>query len=362
MRASVSKPIQGFPWAALERIDRQAELGLRAARAWLDDVAEPARLAATLSELIGARVEFLRRGFSSRAEVRPEQTISFSLGSEASTLTLGFEPALATQLVASLLKRPAPLVSVDAPIDPVLRGVLSAVCIEAARRASAALALAPSERDVAAPYFRLEFTALVAGRPYRANLRFAAAQFATRTAMSPARALQRLGQLELRLPLVIGVALFTPAMLAELTLGSGVCFGSGFSVDRALVGRGVMVAPTSERGVAVELRADGKIVLGQPTNVALATEDVMSEADSGASDSAARAALEAPLVVRVELGSVSLSAQRWAELRPGDVIETGQRLGEPVVLRGGGRVLARGELVNIDGELGVRILELSERG
>jgi flagellar motor switch/type III secretory pathway protein FliN len=64
---------------------------------------------------------------------------------------------------------------------------------------------------------------------------------------------------------------------------------------------------------------------------------------------------ETPLVVRLELGSLEMTAAEWAALRPGDVLSSGRRLHEPVVLRAGGREIARGELVDIDGDIGVRI-------
>jgi flagellar motor switch protein FliM len=70
--------------------------------------------------------------------------------------------------------------------------------------------------------------------------------------------------------------------------------------------------------------------------------------------------LETPVVVRVELGAVSMSAREWARLGSGDVIETGQRIAEPVVLRIAGREVGRGELVNVDGQVGVRIQKLYE--
>ena len=72
--------------------------------------------------------------------------------------------------------------------------------------------------------------------------------------------------------------------------------------------------------------------------------------------------LDAPVVVRVEVGAVTLTAREWAAVRPGDVLETGVGLGEPVVLRVAGKEVARGELVSVDGELGVRILELVAPG
>ena len=64
----------------------------------------------------------------------------------------------------------------------------------------------------------------------------------------------------------------------------------------------------------------------------------------------------APVVVRVELGTVEMKAREWAELGPGDVIALGRWVGDPAILRVGGVELARGELVQVDGEYGVRIL------
>jgi flagellar motor switch/type III secretory pathway protein FliN len=50
-----------------------------------------------------------------------------------------------------------------------------------------------------------------------------------------------------------------------------------------------------------------------------------------------------------------MSAAEWAALRPGDVVQCGRRIEEPIVLRAGGREIARGELVDIEGEVGIRI-------
>jgi flagellar motor switch/type III secretory pathway protein FliN len=44
-------------------------------------------------------------------------------------------------------------------------------------------------------------------------------------------------------------------------------------------------------------------------------------------------------------------------LAKGDIITLGRRVGEHVVLRVSGVPIARGDLVQIDGEIGVRIVE-----
>jgi flagellar motor switch protein FliN/FliY len=65
---------------------------------------------------------------------------------------------------------------------------------------------------------------------------------------------------------------------------------------------------------------------------------------------------DAPVVVRVELGAVEMKAKEWATLAPGDVVALGRKVGDPAILRIGGVEVARGELVQVDGEYGVRIL------
>lgn len=60
----------------------------------------------------------------------------------------------------------------------------------------------------------------------------------------------------------------------------------------------------------------------------------------------------------VELGRVSVSAADVMNLRPGQVIELSRSPGDPVDLVVDGKRLGKGELVEIEGELGVRILEL----
>lgn len=62
-----------------------------------------------------------------------------------------------------------------------------------------------------------------------------------------------------------------------------------------------------------------------------------------------------PVTLVVELGRVNLSLSRLADLKPGDVVELGRHSREPVELTSNGKLVARGELVQIDTELGVRV-------
>jgi len=65
--------------------------------------------------------------------------------------------------------------------------------------------------------------------------------------------------------------------------------------------------------------------------------------------------LDVPVTLTVELGRVNLTLNRLADLRPGDLVELGRHSREPVELTSNGRLVARGELVLIDTELGVRV-------
>ena len=80
-------------------------------------------------------------------------------------------------------------------------------------------------------------------------------------------------------------------------------------------------------------------------------------ADRGAppASSPEPAPLDVPVTLTVELGRVNLTLNRLADLRPGDVIELGRHSREPVELTSNGRLVARGELVLIDTDLGIRV-------
>lgn len=64
-----------------------------------------------------------------------------------------------------------------------------------------------------------------------------------------------------------------------------------------------------------------------------------------------------PLVARIELGTVEMTAAEWSRLAPGDTLTLGKKPGEPVAVRVGGVVVALGELVVFEGQTGVRITE-----
>lgn len=66
-----------------------------------------------------------------------------------------------------------------------------------------------------------------------------------------------------------------------------------------------------------------------------------------------------PLQIAVELSRVSATAEEVVSLKVGQVIDLHRVPGEPVDLSVNGKIVARGELVEVEGHLGVRILSLA---
>jgi flagellar motor switch protein FliM len=72
-----------------------------------------------------------------------------------------------------------------------------------------------------------------------------------------------------------------------------------------------------------------------------------------------RVARDLPVEVTCELARVTMTAREILELRPGSTISLAKAVDTAVDLVAGGRVIARGELVDLEGQLGVRISSLT---
>ena len=97
----------------------------------------------------------------------------------------------------------------------------------------------------------------------------------------------------------------------------------------------------------------------EPISVTPSTDPTPAAAPAPSTPSSGTSApADIPVTLTVELGKLSLTVSRLAELKPGDVLELGRHAREPVELTSGGRLVARGELVQIDTELGVRVLNM----
>jgi flagellar motor switch/type III secretory pathway protein FliN len=109
--------------------------------------------------------------------------------------------------------------------------------------------------------------------------------------------------------------------------------------------------------VRARLVEGGRLVLSGEVDSVCAEADMTERVTEVGEGALLEAVGDVPVVVRVEIGEARMAAREWASLGRGDVITVGRRVGELVVLRVGGVAVARGELVNVDGEVGVRIAE-----
>jgi type III secretion system YscQ/HrcQ family protein len=71
-------------------------------------------------------------------------------------------------------------------------------------------------------------------------------------------------------------------------------------------------------------------------------------------------AADAVIELTVEVARFSLTVAELSRLRAGDVLVTGRRIGERVQLRVSGGLFAEGELVDVEGEVGVRIVSFAQ--
>lgn len=351
--------IRAYPWAALARVPKQRVRQLAGASQAVHRAFEPQALASALSGLVGSEVRAELGAFGTAR--LPARHAEVSLETTSVRVTFAAEPDLVTALLERVLGRPFALSRPNPEWEPQLAGAFAALVVEAARRVAREPVMLVSS-PLPEESLGAELTLFLDGRPYAAHVRVAAAYLPTRVpGLSPHAALALLGDVALSIPLVAGVALVRRSDLRELLPGSVFLPGEPLWVNARGHGRACLAAAGAERGVGVDWGSNGEIVLrGETRSLAVDTsspEGEMADAND-VNQTLADAALEAPLVVRVEIGAVSLSASAWAALKPGDVIETGQRVAEPVLLRIGGRAVARGELVDIEGEVGVRVREL----
>jgi flagellar motor switch/type III secretory pathway protein FliN len=338
-----------YPWGALEPVSRAAVRVAAGARQTLHASCE--RCAGAVSELLELPCELLVR----RSQLGRVPALGQAVWLSRGTLMLGavVEPALAAFLAARVLRRADSLSDPNEPLSPPLAALLAALAVETSRRTGVAATLLGAA-PVGEEALLVDVTVLLEGRPFSLTLYVVGAE----TAPLPEPSLELLGELTLRLPLVVGTVALDRQELLGLELGGALVLGEGASIDVNGQGHGLLVGPTGERGIRAVFQADGRLVLGEAAEARLSVEPAKPTTNDG--ETLTDVLLETPVVVRVELGAVSMSARDWARLGPGDVIETGQRIAEPVVLRIAGREVARGELVNVDGQVGVRIQKLFE--
>lgn len=363
-----------FPWKSLDSVRRADVASLSKLRRAIARFASAGAARDALRELLGpCELEVtLRRVTSSPPRVDDASVGVLLAPGERTDKRRAFavivEQALAGNLAARAIKRPPPRVVDPQRAQPSLAGAVAAVLVAAARRSAPAtlrVITAGSAHSVLSEVVAIDpvpigaaFTVLLDHDAYLVHV------FAPRTALEPlrdpdldAKTLAALGAMPIEIPLVAAVLESAVAELAALEPGDALLpltiskKGSGFA------GELLVAPPESDVAFACDLGEDGRLVLRdgplplEATPGPRATEDVMVDKDQ-----LAQSVGETPVVVRVEVGSAQMTAREWSQLGAGDVIALGKRIGENVVLRVGGAEFARGELVDVEGEVGVRIV------
>jgi flagellar motor switch/type III secretory pathway protein FliN len=353
--------VRPFPWASLASIGRGELDAARGAARMAGGASVLDAFAAELERSLRASCTARIAGVSRTATAPREDDLAIAIDISGSPIAIEVEAALAADVVARILGRTPPPIATTARDAVAIAGAFAAVVVRALRRARedadvvvrdaghapqilAATAIAdPSAVDL---------TLTLDRDAYRVRVVFSKRLAAAAAPARDRQAFNRLNTLLLEVP-IIGALAWTPARELQ-RLGSGDVWIPG-TLGRANARRTVVLAGArASHGLSATLEPSGRLVLGH------SVEDLtMSE---NAQDTIVESALDAPVVVRVEVGVVALTAREWAELKPGDVITTGTRVGESVLLRAGGAELARGELVEIEGEVGVRITKLAGGG
>ena len=356
---SGGRTVRPFPWQALERLSRDAALASGQIRRAVAEGVDLSRVPSAMSEVFGAEatayLNAIRVGDAPRSSSSP----LLCARSEAVQVWLYCDSELVTTAVNRLLQRPVNL-SDGQDADSSVAGAFAAMAAEVVRRAHGRMPFdcAPASAAPSGPGAQLDFTLLIDGRAFKVNAWAVCSEQGLRQPAA-GRQLSELGAMPIAVPLVAAVVQIERGELAALGVGDAFMPGDGWWIDRQLGGLCALASGGQEQGVAVELSPDGQVVVRGETRSLILEESKVSQPDGPEDDALSTAALDAPLVVRVEFGSVTLSAREWAELGPGDVLETGRRIAEPVILRVGGQEVARGELVDVEGELGVKIQSLS---
>jgi flagellar motor switch/type III secretory pathway protein FliN len=363
---------------------------MRAVREALRGRCDPSLLARAASEVMGEPVRLIPNQI---APLPPHHhadgAVALLAAGDSLLVLVAVEPSLAARITASLLGRTPPWVDDTQPVPPLIQAATGAFLAAVARRTSAAQSgLAPPLRlrDVGGSASRalsaasrctgvlIDATALVGDDAFSISAVVAARPRPT-AGLPPFTldTLRALGDMPLSLPIVASCAEATRQDIEQLGPGQAWMPGATWTVradPQGLCGPVLLAGSRGELALPANLHADGRIVVGKGVmhvDVDPRANDAneASESPNAADESVATAAdvvADVPVVVRVEVGTVTLSAREWAALQPGDVITTGVRVAERAVLRVAGVEVAQGELVDIDGELGVRIHALSGRG
>lgn len=358
-----------FPFERLPRVAREDAVALRrVARALPSDhAAMRERLGGLLGGAVALTPDVLHRcppGELHRSLGEPLVAVVLEGASPAARIAVELAPGLAEWIVLRTLGGEAEGTHGQAPLRELERGVLAW---------ASAHVLGPSTwfvRDVVTSASALQDVigdegSVVWSAWLRVDQRAGVVRVwvADGAPLTPSPSTTTRPWLSLELRLLVDVVTSTADELATLALGDVVLLDR---CDALPLRRASLCARGSRAGYEVardDARDDAgddggwRVVQRMPPEPGAQAPKERRVDDQEQADTLA-AVGDAPVELSVELARFSMTLRELAALRPGEVVPGGRAIGERVTLRAGDRAVAEGELVDLDGEVGVRLTAL----
>lgn len=166
------------------------------------------------------------------------------------------------------------------------------------------------------------------------------------------------GRIPLTLRAVVGHAVLRVSQLRTVSVGDVVTLDA-WTMDPDGTGETQLWAVGARRALMDGALAPGAIrivAIHKREEFAMGNE---SEPEPQRGRALAELTGDAPVELQVELARFDVPLERLLELRAGELLSTGRAVGSRVALVAAGRVVATGELVDIEGTVGVRVTEVA---
>lgn len=347
-----------FPWEALPRIGRaEAALTREAAQLAAGGAAARRAVEAALTGVLGAPVVITPGPIWASSG----HELARSLGHPGGVVVCGGAPGapdgamwidgrLATRVVARALGLTDPALVVARALAPAEEAILSAIVARALE------ALAPRAAGVCLRGVGIPSADVLGGAAPAACVDLAVTVGDTAGAVRVVLPAGCLGAAPPPTP--------SPGALDVLAVRVEVLAGAAAIPLAAIfaLAPGDVVVPDA---LGVDARGHGTVTLRHARGAHRATLDgarltILGPAPGGPMPPTPdpRALDDVPVELAVRLAELTLSAREILELAPGAIVTLGRAPGAAVELVSAGRVVARGDLVQVDGELGLRVREL----
>ena len=288
---------------------------------------------------------------------RPREAITFGLRDGRQRGQFALPQALAARFCDLALGGRGTLASAR-PLGPAERGVLVALLAPAFDPIGWALDGSAPTADMVGPAIAVKIAGALG--PGLCWLELPAGR-----AVPNATWLKRAAGLPVEARLAIAATVLPASELVELAPGDALVFdgtdAAALAVEadwtaRLTIGGHAATVRIDPRG-AVTMTDDFQLTdAADERKVSVLKEGTMDV--SGPTQMATAALAAAPIEVTAELARLTLRGEELLALAPGVVLTVAAERARAVILRAGGEIWAEGELVDVEGELGVRVTRL----